>query len=265
MTVDTFESRRPEASPKVTTVLRFATTTPRIPVPVDTFVIRNVKSDDSSAFRDDFRPTGMSDPPRTLADACKRGTLANACEPKRNDLASPPGLLDPNLKTGTLPLRIREKKIRKINSDGGVSQVAARWLSKTSRQIIVVSTALAMNVRLQTALLAQCSSGPACAETRGLGRAQASSFGATRGSVGPGEFVPVWVLTLFAAALKVWKLCKLSGNCGGGLAHAGTNRRRKQPSRIVRTSLSELVCTSPCTVIIEWIRPGGTWPARRAA
>ena len=36
-------------------------------------------------------------------------TIADACEHKRNDLASPPGPLDPNLKTGTLLLRIREK------------------------------------------------------------------------------------------------------------------------------------------------------------
>ena len=55
VTVDTFETRRPQASLKVTTVLRFATTTPRIPVAVDTFVMRNVNSDDSFAFRDDFR------------------------------------------------------------------------------------------------------------------------------------------------------------------------------------------------------------------
>ena len=52
-------TRRPETSPKVTTVLRFATTTPPIPVTVDTFETRNdaktrdeSKSDDSSAFRD---------------------------------------------------------------------------------------------------------------------------------------------------------------------------------------------------------------------
>ena len=39
----------------------------------------------------------MSDPPRTLANDCGRlRTIANACEHKRNDLASPPGPLDPN-------------------------------------------------------------------------------------------------------------------------------------------------------------------------
>ena len=119
VTVDTFETRRPEMSPKVTTVLRFATTTPPIPVTVDTFVIRNVKSNDSSAFRDDFRlrqvrrksdtsPT-LRERLRTIADDCGRlGTIADACEHKRNDLASPPGPLDRNLKTGTLLLRIRE-------------------------------------------------------------------------------------------------------------------------------------------------------------
>ena len=77
VTVDTFETRRPETSPKVTTVLGFATRTPPIPVTVDTFVMRDVKSDDSSAFRDDFRQvrlSGMSDPPRTLC-----GRFANAC------------------------------------------------------------------------------------------------------------------------------------------------------------------------------------------
>ena len=116
VTVDTFETRRPETSPKVTTVLGFATTTPPILVTVDTFVMRDVKSDDSSAFRDDFRLirlSGMSDPPRTLcgrfADALR--TLADALRTQRNDLASPPGPLDPNFKTGTLLLRIREKEI----------------------------------------------------------------------------------------------------------------------------------------------------------
>ena len=56
----------------------------------------------------------MSDPPRTLcerlrtlADACER--FADALRTQRNDLASPPGPLDPNFKTGTLLLRIREK------------------------------------------------------------------------------------------------------------------------------------------------------------
>ena len=38
--VDTVETRRPETSPKVTTVLRFATRTPPIPVIVDTFETR---------------------------------------------------------------------------------------------------------------------------------------------------------------------------------------------------------------------------------
>ena len=37
VTVDAFETRRPETSPKVTTVLRFATRTRPIPVTVDTF------------------------------------------------------------------------------------------------------------------------------------------------------------------------------------------------------------------------------------
>ena len=44
VTVDTFETRTPEASPKVTTVLGFATTTPPIPVTVDTFEMRRHKT-----------------------------------------------------------------------------------------------------------------------------------------------------------------------------------------------------------------------------
>ena len=40
MTVDIFETRRPDASPKVTTVLRFATRPLPIPVTVDTFETR---------------------------------------------------------------------------------------------------------------------------------------------------------------------------------------------------------------------------------
>ena len=69
VTVRTF--RRPNASPKATTVLRFTTTTPAIPVTVSTFGRLNVKSDDSSAFRHDFRLTRMRDTRerlRTLAD-----------------------------------------------------------------------------------------------------------------------------------------------------------------------------------------------------
>ena len=126
--VDTFERRRRKTSPKVTTVLGFATTTPPIAVTVSTFVIRNVKSDDSSAFpasptqvrrKSDTSPTQV----RRSANACERlRTLANACERLRtiaNDCGrlrtqtSPPGPLDPNLKTGTLVLRIREKIICK--------------------------------------------------------------------------------------------------------------------------------------------------------
>ena len=71
----------------MTTVLRFAT------------IFVSGKSDAS--------PTQV----RRSANACERlRMLADACERKRNDLASPPGPLDPNLKTGTLLLRIREKK-----------------------------------------------------------------------------------------------------------------------------------------------------------
>ena len=94
----------------MTTVLRFATTTPPSPVTVDTFGTLSVKSDYSSAVRDDLRLPTMHDTLRhswTLADACERlGTLGGH---KRNDLASPPGPLDPNLKTGTLLRSIREK------------------------------------------------------------------------------------------------------------------------------------------------------------
>ena len=110
VTVDTFRTRRSETSLKVTTVLGFATTNPPIAVTVDTFLMRNIESDDSSAFPDDFHLSGKSDAPRTIANDCGRlRTLANACGHKRNDLASPPGPLDPNLKTGTLLLRIWEK------------------------------------------------------------------------------------------------------------------------------------------------------------
>ena len=59
-TVDTFETRRCHASPKATTVLRFATRTSRIPdKTVNTWDAKTPcesKSDDSSAFRDNFRP-----------------------------------------------------------------------------------------------------------------------------------------------------------------------------------------------------------------
>ena len=59
----------------MTTVLRFATTTPPNPVIVDTVVSRNVKSDDSSTFRDDFRLSGKSDASPTLRERLR--TLAN--------------------------------------------------------------------------------------------------------------------------------------------------------------------------------------------
>ena len=50
---------------------------------------------------------------RTLANDCGcLRTIADACVHKRNDLASPPGPLDPHLKTGTLLLRIREKSYK---------------------------------------------------------------------------------------------------------------------------------------------------------
>ena len=83
------------------TVLHFATTTPPIPVTVDIFETRNVKSDVSSAFRDDLRLPTMRD---TLRQSRTLGRH------KRNDLASPPGPLGPNLQTGTLLRSIWEKK-----------------------------------------------------------------------------------------------------------------------------------------------------------
>ena len=80
VTVDTFETRRDESSPKVTTVLGFATTTPPIPVTVDTFVMQNVKSDDSSAFRDDFlSPASPTQVRRTANDCGRLRTIADAC------------------------------------------------------------------------------------------------------------------------------------------------------------------------------------------
>ena len=61
---------------------------------------------------------------RTLVNDCGRlRTIANACVHKRNDLASPPGPLDPNLKTGTLLLRIREKTLNPNPHKQGDSEV----------------------------------------------------------------------------------------------------------------------------------------------
>ena len=105
VTVDTVETRRPSASPKTTTVLRFATTMLPIPVAVDTFGKLNVRSDDSSAFRHGLRL------PKTRDTRGRWRTPAGACERLRAQtqrLWSPPGPLDPNLKTGTL-LRRRKK------------------------------------------------------------------------------------------------------------------------------------------------------------
>ena len=114
VTVDTFETRRPETSPKVTTALGFATRTPPILVTVDTFLIRNVKSDDSSAFRDNFSSPASPMQVRHFANACERlRTLANACVHKRNDLASPPGPLDPNLETRTFCYAFGKKESRR--------------------------------------------------------------------------------------------------------------------------------------------------------
>ena len=93
MAVDTFETPRPKASPKVPTILRFATRTPPIPVTVDIFVTQKSKSGDGSAFGDNFS---------TLKRARHSRTPANDCGHKRNDFWSPPRPLDPNLKTGTL-------------------------------------------------------------------------------------------------------------------------------------------------------------------
>ena len=65
--------------------------------------MRNVKSDDSSAFRGDFGlcgVSGVSDPPRTLC-----GRLRTLCE---HNATTSRRLW--NFKTGTLLLRIREKE-----------------------------------------------------------------------------------------------------------------------------------------------------------
>ena len=111
----------------MTTVLLVATTTPRslwqLTLSVSTtrgksksdnrsaFHDRNPpipsKSDDSSAFRDHFDCQGCA----TLANALRR-LCERACRHKHNDFWSPPGPLDPNLKTGTLLRGIRE-------NDGG--------------------------------------------------------------------------------------------------------------------------------------------------
>ena len=104
VTVVTFETRRCEASRKVTTVLHFATTTPPIPV-TDTFEMRNVKRNDSSTFRDDFRLSGKSDASPKFRERCERLRTINATTSRR--------LLDPWTATlkGTLLLRIREKSL----------------------------------------------------------------------------------------------------------------------------------------------------------
>ena len=57
-------------------------------------------------------PTQVRHKPDTSPTLRERlRTIADACEHKRNDLASPPGPLDPNLKTGTILLRIGEKTL----------------------------------------------------------------------------------------------------------------------------------------------------------
>ena len=78
---------------------------------VDTVVMQNAKSDDSSAYHDDFLcPASPTQVRRTANDCGRLRTIAKDCGHKRNDLASPPGPLDPDFKTGTLLLRIREKR-----------------------------------------------------------------------------------------------------------------------------------------------------------
>ena len=86
MTVNTFETRRPNASPKVTTILRFATRTPPIPVTVDTFETRRPNASPKVRtilrFATDFDSQGC----------------ATLSEHKRSDFWSPPGPLTPTLK-----------------------------------------------------------------------------------------------------------------------------------------------------------------------
>ena len=107
VTVDTSETRRPKASPKVTAVpvLRFATTTPPIPVTVDTFATRSPRSDHSPAFRDHFNCQGMRD---------TRGRFANALRTRTQRLLVTSWTPGPNLKilkTGTLLWSIQEKNV----------------------------------------------------------------------------------------------------------------------------------------------------------
>ena len=92
MTVDTFETRRRKTSmtsPKVTTVLRFATTTPPIPVTVDTFETRRYETVLRFAtICDSRRCATLSDTRERLpTDACKRLANLNATTSRR--------LLDP--------------------------------------------------------------------------------------------------------------------------------------------------------------------------
>ena len=79
VTVDTFETRRPETSPKVTTVLHFATIrTPRIPVIVDTFETRRPETNPKVTTVLRFAAIFVSPACPTLRERLR--TLMNACE-----------------------------------------------------------------------------------------------------------------------------------------------------------------------------------------
>ena len=85
MKIFIFETRRSEATQKMTTILGFATTTFLIPMSIYMFIMRNLKIDDNSSFRDDNRLSDISDPLRgylpTFAKTCERLLIfANVCE-----------------------------------------------------------------------------------------------------------------------------------------------------------------------------------------
>ena len=121
VTVDTFSHAKTRDHSKNHDSFAFRDHDPKIPLTVHTSVIRNVKSDDSSAFCDDFRLRHKSDTPRTFADDCERfRTIADACEHKRNDLALPPGPMDRHLKTGTRLLRIRQQTKQHVCTRGEI-------------------------------------------------------------------------------------------------------------------------------------------------
>ena len=82
VTVDTCETRRPHASPKVTTVLHFATNDPSIPVTVDTFEMRRPNASPKVMTVLRFVTIFGADACEHTAGACEH--TADACEHTAN-------------------------------------------------------------------------------------------------------------------------------------------------------------------------------------